>query len=169
MARVCGRFGRKRPFEIYRHLSNATTIAGSITNAIGARPCWSGRRPRRVGIKRLKLLCRLTFSPIYLSSRGRRTDADASLHRDPIDSHSSRPANRAEGFISGQRWHVTPDFAEDAFNRIGTLINDECAPSCLESAARLWQLLLQQRLTPARRTTIPTTLSRSLRQGERGS
>lgn len=30
LARVCGRFGRKRPFEIYRHLSTPGTIADTV-------------------------------------------------------------------------------------------------------------------------------------------
>ena len=65
LARVCGRFGRKRPFEIYRHLSTPATVADTID----ARRCRSGRRPRSAGIEHLKLLSGLTFSPIFLPSR----------------------------------------------------------------------------------------------------
>jgi len=64
LTRVCGRFGRKRPFEIYRHLSTPETIAGTCDR----HPCRFVRLPRRAGIECLKLLSRLTFSPEFLPS-----------------------------------------------------------------------------------------------------
>lgn len=65
LARVGGRFGRKRPFEIYRYLSTPETIAGTCDR----HPCRFVRLPRRAGIERLKLSSRPTFSPEFLPSR----------------------------------------------------------------------------------------------------
>ncbi len=63
---------------IYRHLSTPTPTA----DAIGARPCRSRKRPRRAGIKRLKLLSRLNSSLLFLPSRLRTSSAVESLQRD---------------------------------------------------------------------------------------
>ena len=54
-----------RPKVTFRDLSTLTTIS----DAIDARPCGSGKRPSRADINHLKLFSRLAFSPILLPSR----------------------------------------------------------------------------------------------------
>ena len=92
LTRVCGRFGRKRPFEIYRHLSTPATIADTV----GAHPRRSGKRPRRAVIERLKLLSRLNFSPIFLPSRCRTGGVVESHHQDRSTRTSRRTIWRSQ-------------------------------------------------------------------------
>ena len=92
LARVCGRFGRKRPFEIYRHLSTPTTIADSISEPRRR----SGQRPRRAGIERLKLLSQLDFSHIFLPSRCRTGGVVESHHQDRSTRTSRRTIWRSQ-------------------------------------------------------------------------
>ena len=57
------------------HLSTPAIIADTFD----ARPCRSRNRPKGTGIELLKPLSRLTFSPIILPSRARRSGAAGSL------------------------------------------------------------------------------------------
>jgi hypothetical protein len=92
LARVCRRFGLKRPFEIYRHLSTPATIADTI----GEPRRRSGQRLRRAGIERLKLLFRRDFSHIFLPSRCRTGGVVESHHQDRSTRTSRRTIWRSQ-------------------------------------------------------------------------